>query len=78
MLASSARAQRRIEEFVRYSSILVLASAFDAAGGTMWGVRGVLLHSGRILTIGPIKEIVGGDQELTEELTAMDAVAAAE
>jgi ABC-2 type transport system ATP-binding protein/lipopolysaccharide transport system ATP-binding protein len=72
-----AKAQRRIEEFVRYSSILVLAS-HSMQLVEQWCSRGVLLHHGRILTIGPIKEIVAAYQELTQEHTAMEAVAAAE
>jgi ABC-2 type transport system ATP-binding protein/lipopolysaccharide transport system ATP-binding protein len=72
-----AKAQRRIEEFVRNSSILVLAS-HSMALAEQWCVRGVLLHHGRVLTIGPVKEVIAAYQELTEELTAMEAAAAAE
>jgi hypothetical protein len=37
-----------------------------------------LLHHGRVLRIGPVKEVIAAYQELTEELTAMEAAAAAE
>jgi ABC-2 type transport system ATP-binding protein/lipopolysaccharide transport system ATP-binding protein len=72
-----AKAQRRIEEFVRNSSILVLAS-HSMQLVEQWCNRGILLHHGRVLRIGPIKEIVAAYQELTQELTEMEAVAAAE
>jgi ABC-type polysaccharide/polyol phosphate transport system ATPase subunit len=57
------KAQHRIEEFVRHSSILVLAShSFHLV--EEWCSRGLLLHHGRVLTIGPIKEVVSAYREL--------------
>ena len=71
------KARQRMEDFVSGTSILVLAS-HSLPLLEQWCNRAVLLDHGRILTIGPIKEIVAAYQELTEELTAMEAVAAAE
>jgi ABC-type polysaccharide/polyol phosphate transport system ATPase subunit len=51
------KAQRRVEEFVRASSILVLAS-HSLELVEEWCNRGILLHHGRVLAIGPIGEIV--------------------
>ena len=60
-----AKAQRRIEEFVRHSSILVLAShSLDLV--TQWCDRGILLHQGRVRSIGPIKEIVAAYRALAD------------
>jgi ABC-type polysaccharide/polyol phosphate transport system ATPase subunit len=72
-----AKAQRRIEQFVRHSSILVLASHSMELVAT-WCTRGLLLHHGRIMTIGPINDIVAAYRQLTDELLATEAAAAAE
>jgi ABC-type polysaccharide/polyol phosphate transport system ATPase subunit len=59
------KAQRRVEAFVRTSSILVLAShSLELVG--QWCNRGVLLHEGRALTIGPIAAIVAAYRRLAE------------
>jgi ABC-2 type transport system ATP-binding protein/lipopolysaccharide transport system ATP-binding protein len=71
------KAQRRIEQFVRQSSILVLAS-HSMELLEQWCSRGLLLHHGRVLTIGPIKEVIAGYRKLTEQLVATEAGAAAE
>jgi ABC-type polysaccharide/polyol phosphate transport system ATPase subunit len=72
-----AKAQRRIEEFVLHSSILVLAShSMDLV--ERWCTRGLLLHHGRVMTIGRINEVVAAYRNLTEELLAAEAGAAAE
>jgi homopolymeric O-antigen transport system ATP-binding protein len=72
-----AKAQRRVEELVRQSSILMLAShSMDLL--EQWCRRGLLLHHGRVLTIGPIKEVIAAYQNLTEELMAIEAATAAE
>jgi ABC-type polysaccharide/polyol phosphate transport system ATPase subunit len=51
------KAERRIEEFVRASSILVIAS-HSLELVERWCNRGILLHQGRVLAIGPIQEVV--------------------
>jgi ABC-type polysaccharide/polyol phosphate transport system ATPase subunit len=51
------KAQRRVEAFVRTSSILVLAS-HSLELVEQWCNRGVLLHEGRAVAIGPIAEII--------------------
>ena len=71
------KAQRRIEQFVRQSSILVLAS-HSLELVEEWCSRGLLLHQGRVLKIGPIKEVVAAYRKLTEQLAAMEAGTAAE
>lgn len=59
-----AKAQRRIEEFVRNSSILVLAShSLDLV--EQWCTGGILLHQGRVLTMGPINEVIATYRKLT-------------
>jgi ABC-2 type transport system ATP-binding protein/lipopolysaccharide transport system ATP-binding protein len=61
-----AKAQRRIEEFVRHSSVLVLAS-HSMQLVEEWCSRGLLLDHGRVLTIGPIKEVIDAYRKLTEQ-----------
>jgi ABC-2 type transport system ATP-binding protein/lipopolysaccharide transport system ATP-binding protein len=51
------KAQQRVEAFVRVSSILVLAS-HSLELVERWCNRGILLHQGRTVAIGPIKQIV--------------------
>jgi len=63
------KAQRRIEQFVRQSSILVLAS-HSMGVLEQWCSRGLLLHQGRIVTIGPIKEVIAAYSALTEAAAA--------
>jgi ABC-type polysaccharide/polyol phosphate transport system ATPase subunit len=58
-----AKAQRRIEEFVRHSSILVLAS-HSMHLCEEWCSRGLLLHHGRVLSIGPIAEVLAAYRDL--------------
>jgi ABC-type polysaccharide/polyol phosphate transport system ATPase subunit len=57
------KAQRRVEEFVRGSCILVLAS-HSTQLVEQWCNRGILLHQGRVITMGPIKEVVAAYQRL--------------
>ena len=57
------KAQRRVEEFVRGSSILVLAS-HSTQLVEQWCNRAILLHQGRLMTIGPVKEVVAAYQRL--------------
>ena len=71
-----AKAQRRIEEFVAGSSILVLAS-HSMALLEQWCSRGILLHQGRVLMIGPVKEVIDAYHELAQR-SAAEAEAAAE
>jgi ABC-type polysaccharide/polyol phosphate transport system ATPase subunit len=59
------KAQRRVEAFVRTSSILVLAS-HSLELVEQWCNRGILLHEGRALAIGPIAEIVAAYRRLAE------------
>jgi ABC-type polysaccharide/polyol phosphate transport system ATPase subunit len=51
------KAERRVEALVRTSSILVLAS-HSLGLVERWCDRGVLLHQGRVLAIGPVSEII--------------------
>jgi ABC-type polysaccharide/polyol phosphate transport system ATPase subunit len=51
------KAERRIEEFVRDSSILVLASHSKKIIEE-WCTRGVLLDQGHVLEIGPVNEVL--------------------
>jgi len=60
-----AKAQLRIEEFVRSSSILVLAS-HSMELVEQWCTRGILLHQGQVSTMGPIKEVVAAYRKLTD------------
>jgi ABC-type polysaccharide/polyol phosphate transport system ATPase subunit len=57
------KARRRVEDFVRGSSILVLAS-HSTELVERWCNRGILLHQGRVMMIGPIKEVVAAYQRL--------------
>jgi ABC-type polysaccharide/polyol phosphate transport system ATPase subunit len=57
------KAQRRVEEFVRGSSILVLAS-HSTQLVEQWCNRAILLHQGRLMTIGPVQEVVAAYQRL--------------
>jgi ABC-type polysaccharide/polyol phosphate transport system ATPase subunit len=57
------KAQRRVEEFVRGSSILVLAS-HSTQLVEQWCNRAILLHRGRLMTIGPVQEVVAAYQRL--------------
>jgi ABC-type polysaccharide/polyol phosphate transport system ATPase subunit len=72
-----AKAQRRIEEFVRHSSILVLAS-HSMQLVEEWCSRGLLLDHGRVLTIGPIKEVTDAYRKLIEQAGVVEPGAAAE
>jgi ABC-2 type transport system ATP-binding protein/lipopolysaccharide transport system ATP-binding protein len=58
-----AKAQHRVAEFVRASSILVLAS-HSLELVERWCNRGILLHQGRVLAIGPVAEIVAAFRRL--------------
>lgn len=66
------KAQRRVEEFVRASSILVLAS-HSIELVEQWCNRGVLLHHGRVLATGPIAEIVAAFRRLIAGSAGLDA-----
>jgi ABC-type polysaccharide/polyol phosphate transport system ATPase subunit len=57
------KAERRVEEFVRASSILVIAS-HSLELVERWCNRGILLHQGRVLAIGPIVEILADFRRL--------------
>ena len=70
------KAQRRIEEFVRRSSILVLAS-HSMELVEQWCTRGLLLHHGRVLAIGPIKDVVAAYRRVMEVATPSDLPAIA-
>lgn len=70
------KAQRRIEEFVRRSSILVLAS-HSLELVEQWCNRGLLLHHGRVVTIGPVKEVVAAYRQLMDIATPPDLTAIA-
>jgi homopolymeric O-antigen transport system ATP-binding protein len=59
------KAQRRVEEFVRTSSILVLAS-HSLELVEQWCNRGLLLHQGRTVAIGPIDEVIAIYRRLAE------------
>jgi len=59
------KAQRRVESFVRTSSILVLAS-HSLELVQQWCNRGILLHQGRTLMIGPVEEVVAAYRRLIE------------
>jgi ABC-type polysaccharide/polyol phosphate transport system ATPase subunit len=71
-----AKAQRRTEEFVRRSSILVLAS-HSLELVEEWCNRGLLLHQGRVVTIGPIKEVVAAYRKLIDVAAPQDSAAIA-
>jgi ABC-type polysaccharide/polyol phosphate transport system ATPase subunit len=58
-----AKAQRRIEDFVRGSSILVLAS-HSTQLVERWCSRGILLHQGRVLSMGPTKDVIAMYNEM--------------
>ena len=58
-----AKAQQRIEEFVRHSSILVLAS-HSMQLVEEWCSHGLLLDHGRALAIGPIGEVLAAYRDL--------------
>ena len=60
-----AKAQRRIEEFVQNSSILVLAS-HSMELVEQWCTSGILLHKGQVSTTGPIKEVIAAYRKLTD------------
>jgi len=59
------KAQRRVEEFVRGSSILVLAS-HSTQLVEQWCNRVILLHQGRVVTMGPVKEVVAAYRRLID------------
>jgi ABC-2 type transport system ATP-binding protein/lipopolysaccharide transport system ATP-binding protein len=59
-----AKAQRRLENFIRGSSILVLAS-HSMKLIQEWCTHGVLLHQGRAVTIGKIDEVIAAYQEMS-------------
>ncbi|HLY45178.1 MAG TPA: ABC transporter ATP-binding protein [Stellaceae bacterium] len=70
------KAQRRIEGFVRESSILVLAS-HSMELVEEWCNRGILLEHGRIAAMGPVSEVVAAYRRLVESGSAAVAPAAA-
>jgi homopolymeric O-antigen transport system ATP-binding protein len=73
------KAQRRIEGFVRASSILILAS-HSMGLVEQWCNRAILLHHGHIAMMGSVKAAIGAYQELVQEETvgALPAPVAAE
>ena len=64
------KAQRRIEGFVRASSILVLAS-HSMGLVEQWCNRGILLDRGQIAAMGPVKEAVSAYQALVQGETVV-------
>ena len=68
------KAQRRVEEFVRASSILVLAS-HSLELVERWCNRGILLHHGRVLAVGPLAETVEAFRRLIAGDPAPDQTA---
>lgn len=68
------KAQRRVETFVRTSSILVLAS-HSLELVEQWCNRGILLHQGHALAIGPMGEIIAAYRHLAETGAPPDAAA---
>jgi ABC-type polysaccharide/polyol phosphate transport system ATPase subunit len=69
------KAERRIEEFVRASSILVIAS-HSLELIQRWCNRGILLHQGRVLATGPIDEVVEAYRRLIAGGPATDGAPA--
>jgi ABC-2 type transport system ATP-binding protein/lipopolysaccharide transport system ATP-binding protein len=67
-----AKAQHRIEEFVAGSSILVLAS-HSMALLQQWCSRGILLHQGRVLMMGPVGDVIDAYHELAQRNAAAEA-----
>jgi ABC-2 type transport system ATP-binding protein/lipopolysaccharide transport system ATP-binding protein len=61
---------------VRRSSILVLAS-HSLELVEQWCNRGLLLHHGRVVTIGPVKEVVAAYRQLMDIATPPDLTAIA-
>jgi ABC-2 type transport system ATP-binding protein/lipopolysaccharide transport system ATP-binding protein len=59
------KAQRRVEVFVRTSSILVLAS-HSLELVQQWCNRGILLHQGRTVMIGPVERVIAAYRRLIE------------
>jgi len=59
------KAQRRVESFVHTSSILVLAS-HSLELVQQWCNRGILLHQGRTVMIGPVEEVIAAYRRLIE------------
>lgn len=70
------KAQRRIEGFVKNSSILVLAS-HSMGLIEQWCNVGILLNHGQIATMGPVKETVAAYQQLVAGESLEPAVVAA-
>jgi ABC-type polysaccharide/polyol phosphate transport system ATPase subunit len=69
-----AKAHKRLEAFVRASSILVLAS-HSMPLLEEWCNRAILLHQGRVMADSDVKEVVGAYEELVKAQNAA-AVAA--
>jgi homopolymeric O-antigen transport system ATP-binding protein len=69
------KAERRIAEFVRASSILVIAS-HSLELLERWCNRGVLLHQGRMLASGPIGEVLADFRRLIAGGSAPERAAA--
>jgi ABC-type polysaccharide/polyol phosphate transport system ATPase subunit len=70
------KAERRIEDFVRASSILVIAS-HSLELIERWCKRGILLHQGRVLATGPIEEILAAFRRLIAGGSARELAALA-
>lgn len=65
------KAQRRVTEFVRKSSILVLAS-HSLELVEEWCSRGAVLHHGRVMTVGAVPEIIAAYRQLAEGGALLD------
>jgi ABC-type polysaccharide/polyol phosphate transport system ATPase subunit len=59
------KAEHRVASFVRTSSILVLAS-HSLELVQQWCNRGILLHQGRAVMIGPVEEVIAAYRRLIE------------
>lgn len=71
------KAERRIEEFVRDSSILVLAS-HSMEIVEKWCTRGVLMDQGRIVELGPVSKIITAYERLVNGVKPLPAEVIAE
>jgi len=72
------KVKRRVEVFVQTSSILVLAS-HSMELVRQWCTRGILLHQGRVIVIGPVEQVIvayrrliesGAPRDLAQEVSA--------
>lgn len=69
------RAKRRVDDLVKRSSILVLASHSDSLIESMCN-KGILLHGGRVMTMGPVRDVIQAYRELNAQTDADPAASA--